>query len=84
MNLRTGTQNRTLPYLSGRFFDGISSGLFMMALPWIMLQTPDMGSFVAMTALACTAISFVLTPFFSTLVDRHSRKQILGSVDLLR
>ncbi|MBE4620103.1 MFS transporter [Vibrio navarrensis] len=77
MNLRTGTQNRTLPYLSGRFFDGISSGLFMMALPWIMLQTPDMGSFVAMTALACTAISFVLTPFFSTLVDRHSRKQIL-------
>lgn len=64
MNLRTGTQNRTLPYLSGRFFDGISSGLFMMALPWIMLQTPDMGSFVAMTALACTAISFVLTRFF--------------------
>lgn len=51
-------KNRTMPYLSGRFFDGISSGLFMMALPWVMLETPGMGPFVAMVALACTAISF--------------------------
>lgn len=57
-------KNKSLPYLSGRFFDGISSGLFMMALPWIMLATPNMGSFVAMVALTCTAVSFFLTPFF--------------------
>ncbi|WP_428773909.1 MFS transporter [Vibrio sp.] len=70
-------KNKTLPYLSGRFFDGISSGLFMMALPWIMLKEADMGTFVALTALTCTAVSFLLTPFFSTLIDRHSRKTML-------
>ncbi|EGA69484.1 hypothetical protein VISI1226_09899 [Vibrio sinaloensis DSM 21326] len=70
-------RSRTLPYLTGRFFDGISSGLFMMALPWIILLQPGMGTFVALTALTCTVLSFFLTPFFSTLIDRHSRKRIL-------
>ncbi|POC15488.1 MFS transporter, partial [Vibrio vulnificus] len=56
MNMPPATRNRTLPYLTGLFFDGISSGLFMMALPWMMLQTPDMGTFVALTALTCTAV----------------------------
>ncbi|USD34978.1 MULTISPECIES: MFS transporter [Vibrio] len=77
-------KNRTMPYLSGRFFDGISSGLFMMALPWVMLETPGMGPFVAMVALACTAISFFLTPLFSTLIDRHSRKSLLVIVQLVQ
>ncbi|MGF1754790.1 MFS transporter [Vibrio makurazakiensis] len=70
-------KNKTKPYLIGRFFDGISSGLFMMALPWVILSTPDMGTFVALTALTCTVVSFVSTPFFATLIDRHSRKSIL-------
>ncbi|WP_165313423.1 MFS transporter [Vibrio ziniensis] len=77
-------KTRTKAYLTGRFFDGISSGLFMMALPWAMLSTPNMGAFVAMVALACTAISFFLTPFFSTLIDRHSRKQLLVSVQFVQ
>ena len=77
-------KSRTLPYLSGRFFDGISSGLFMMALPWIMLESENMGTFVALIALACTATSFVLTPFFSTLIDRHSRKSLLVLVQLIQ
>ncbi len=77
-------KTRAASYLSGRFFDGISSGLFMMALPWVMLSTPNMGSFVAMVALSCTVTSFALTPIFSTLIDRHSRKQILVVVQLLQ
>ncbi len=77
-------KTRTKAYLTGRFFDGISSGLFMMALPWAMLSTPNMGAFVAMVALACTTISFFLTPFFSTLIDRHSRKQLLVSVQFVQ
>lgn len=77
-------KNKSLPYLCGRFFDGISSGLFMMALPWIMLATPNMGSFVAMVALTCTAVSFFLTPFFSTLIDRHSRKALLIWVQVIQ
>ncbi|NAW56026.1 MULTISPECIES: MFS transporter [unclassified Vibrio] len=77
-------KDKTLPYLCGRFFDGISSGLFMMALPWIMLKQPNMGAFVALTALACTAVSFVLTPFFSTLTDRHSRKNLLIMVQIIQ
>ena len=70
-------RNRTFNYLSARFFDGISSGMFMMALPWIMLQQENMGFFVAITALVCTAISFIFTPFFATWIDRYSRKNIL-------
>lgn len=69
--------NKTQPYLVGRFFDSISSGLFMMALPWIMLSTPGMGTFVAVVSLTCTAVSFLVTPLFSTLIDRHSRKALL-------
>jgi len=77
-------KNRTIPYLFARFFDGISSGMFMMALPWIMLSEEGMGTFVAITALACTSLSFVFTPFFATLIDRHSRKNILIFMQLLQ
>ncbi|PML38628.1 MFS transporter [Vibrio breoganii] len=66
-----------LPHLSGLFWDGISSGLVMMALPWFLLQQGDMGLFVALTTLACTLSSFVLTPIFATFIDRYSRKAIL-------
>lgn len=77
-------ENKTITYLSGRFFDGISSGLFMMALPWIMLQQPDMGTFVALIALFCTGLSFCLTPLFSVLIDKHSRKSILILVQIIQ
>ncbi|GAD79585.1 MFS transporter [Vibrio ezurae] len=77
-------KNRARPYLTGKLFDGISSGLFMMALPWIMLSTPNMGVFVAMLALTCTALSFCLTPIFSTLIDRTSRKHLLIWVQMLQ
>ncbi|MGP8306164.1 MFS transporter [Vibrio sp. YIC-376] len=69
--------NKTQPYLAGRFFDSISSGLFMMALPWVMLASPEMGTFVALVSFCCTAVAFLVTPFFSTLIDRHSRKALL-------
>ncbi|MBM7034818.1 MFS transporter [Vibrio ulleungensis] len=83
-------KNKTLPYLTGRFFDGISSGLFMMALPWLMLKSPpeavafELGTFVALVALSCTALSFLLTPIFSTVIDRHSRKQLLVLVQIVQ
>ncbi|MDN3611969.1 MFS transporter [Vibrio ostreicida] len=77
-------KSRTIPYLSGRFFDGMSSGLFMMALPWIMLTTPGRGAFVALLALSCTLMSFLLTPVFSVLIDRRSRKSILVLVQGLQ
>ena len=70
-------KSKTPPYLAGRFFDGISSGLFMLALPWLMLSQPGQGEFVALTALACTLTTFCSTPYFSALIDRHSRKNIL-------
>ncbi|MDV7104652.1 MFS transporter [Vibrio sp. TH_r3] len=82
MQLQVKTSTRY--YLIGRFFDGISSGLFMMALPWIMLETPNMGGFVAMVAFGCTAISFVMTPVFSTFIDRCSRKKILVWVQCIQ
>lgn len=77
-------KNKTITYLSGRLFDGISSGLFMMALPWVMLQQPNMGTFVALIALFCTGLSFCLTPLFSVLIDKHSRKNILILVQVIQ
>lgn len=77
-------KNRTIPYLFARFFDGISSGMFMMALPWIMLSEEGMGLFVAITALVCTSLSFFFTPFFATLIDRHSRKKVLIVMQLIQ
>jgi DHA3 family macrolide efflux protein-like MFS transporter len=55
-----------------------------MALPWIMLSEEGMGIFVAITALVCTSLSFIFTPFFATMIDRHSRKNILIFMQLLQ
>jgi len=71
-------------FLSGRFFDGISSGMFMLALPWIMLEQTQSGSLVALSALASTLLSFCLSPLLSTLIDIHSRKLILLLVQLIQ
>lgn len=68
---------RDFYYLGGRFFDGISSGLVMMALPWFILSEPNRGPFVAMVALTCTVSTFLLTPFIAAWIDRYSRKRIL-------
>ncbi|UIP30355.1 MFS transporter [Photobacterium sp. TLY01] len=76
--------SRTATYLTGRFFDGISSGMFMLALPWVMLNQGDMGVFVAAVALTCTALSFIATPFTATLIDRHSRKAILIVIQVIQ
>ncbi|MCL9781942.1 MFS transporter [Vibrio sp. S4M6] len=76
--------NKSTPYLFGRFFDGISSGLFMMALPWLLLAQGGMGTFVALLSLACTLTSFLLTPWYSAFIDRHSRKAILVNIQVLQ
>ncbi|MDO6707225.1 MFS transporter [Photobacterium sp. 1_MG-2023] len=76
--------SRSTPYLAGRFFDGISSGMFMLALPWIMLSQGDMGVFVAALSLLCTLLSFFTTPFSATFIDRHSRKSILITIQLIQ
>jgi DHA3 family macrolide efflux protein-like MFS transporter len=77
-------QSKAFAFLTGRFFDGISSGMFMMALPWLMLKNGASGVVVAMTALGCTVGSFVFTPWLATLIDRHSRKAILVCVQLIQ
>ncbi|WP_119396235.1 MFS transporter [Salinibius halmophilus] len=68
---------RDLNYLTARFFDGLSTGLILLALPWYILTHGGTGSFVASIALVCTITSFALTPLLSTFIDRYSRKTIL-------
>lgn len=77
-------KNKTIPYLTARFFDGISSGLFMLALPWLMLQKSNMGTFVAFTALACTLATFITAPYYAALTDRSSRKTLLVNVQMIQ
>lgn len=76
--------SKYITFLSGRFFDGVSSGMFMLALPWIMLEQTQSGSLVALVALISTLLSFSLSPFLSTLIDRHSRKKLLVLVQVLQ
>ncbi|GMQ49477.1 hypothetical protein [Vibrio sp. 10N] len=64
-------------HLSGLMFDGIASGMMLMALPWSILKQGSNGTFLAVITLACTVLSFALTPFFATAIDRYSRKYIL-------
>lgn len=73
-------QAKTHRLLIGNVFDGISNGLFMMALPWVMLtqfENDNSGVVVAIVATVCTVSSLFLTPFFATLIDRYSRKSIM-------
>lgn len=77
-------QPKVYRLLLARTFDSFSSGMFMMALPWMMLKMGNNGAFVALVAVACTLTSFLLTPFFSTLIDRYSRKAIMVNIQLLQ
>ncbi|MAC48257.1 MAG: MFS transporter, partial [Oceanospirillum sp.] len=73
---------RVYRLLTGLFFEGVPTGLFMMALPWLMLKQGDNATLVALIALVCTLASFLLTPIFSTAIDRFSRKYVLVCVQL--
>jgi MFS family permease len=71
-------------FLFAEAFDILGTNLFMMALPWLMLTMGFAGTHVALVALACTVLSFALTPVFATLVDRHSRKAILVATQIAK
>ncbi|MCG9789725.1 MFS transporter [Vibrio mediterranei] len=74
----------SLQHLSALLFDGIASGMMLMALPWSILTQGNNSTFLAILTLCCTALSFFATPFFATVIDRFSRKHILALVQLLQ
>ncbi len=76
-------KNRRL-HLLGLMFDGIASGMMLMALPWFILKQGNNGMFLAVVTLACTVMSFVLTPFVATAIDRCPRKHILALTQLVQ
>jgi predicted MFS family arabinose efflux permease len=65
-------------------FDGIASGMMLMALPWFILKQGNNGTFLAVVTLVCTTVSFVLTPFLATAIDRYPRKRILALTQLIQ
>lgn len=69
-------KNKTQPYLAGRFFDSISSGLFMMALHGSCFPSPKW-HIRRFSFSELHRDFFSGNAFFSTLVDRHSRKALL-------
>lgn len=76
-------KNRRL-HLLGLMFDGIASGMMLMALPWFILKQGNNGTFLAIVTLVCTVMSFVLTPFIATAIDRYPRKHILALTQLVQ
>ncbi|WP_418642687.1 MFS transporter [Vibrio chaetopteri] len=76
-------KNRRL-HLLGLMFDGIASGMMLMALPWFILKQGSNGTFLAVVTLVCTIMSFVLTPLIATAIDRYPRKRILALTQLIQ
>ncbi|SNX49542.1 Major Facilitator Superfamily protein [Vibrio thalassae] len=74
----------SIQHLLALLFDGIASGMMLMALPWSILSQGNNSTFLAILTLCCTASSFVATPLFATAIDRYSRKQILALAQLLQ
>ena len=55
----------------------IGSGITMIAIPWMLVTSEDGNAVFGYITISMTIISFIITPFVGSLVDRMSRKKLL-------
>ena len=55
----------------------IGSGITMIAIPWMLVTSDDGNAVFGYITISMTIISFIITPFVGSLVDRMSRKKLL-------
>jgi len=63
--------------LIANILSSIGSGITMIAVPWLLVTTPKGNTLFGVVTLLSTIISFLLTPFIGTIIDKVSRKKVL-------
>ena len=69
--------------LSANILSSIGSGITMIAIPWLLVTTPNGNTLFGVVTLLSTVISFLLTPFIGTIIDKVSRKSVLMLGELI-
>jgi MFS family permease len=58
-------------------FSSVGTGITMTAVPWLLVQKPDGGTWLGYMSTAMTIIMFLLTPYVGMWIDQISRKVML-------
>lgn len=69
--------------VAANVLSSIGSGITMLAIPLLLVASPDGNKLFGTIMLIMTVISFVATPYIGVLIDRTSRKQMLLTVELI-
>ncbi|WP_416433888.1 MFS transporter [Priestia megaterium] len=69
--------------VAANVLSSIGSGITMLAIPLLLIASPDGNKLFGMIMLMMTVISFVATPYIGVLIDRMSRKKMLLTVELI-
>ena len=69
--------------VAANVLSSIGSGITMLAIPLLLVASPDGNKLFGTIMLIMTVISFVATPYIGVLIDRMSRKKMLLTVELI-
>ncbi|MFC4182310.1 MFS transporter [Saccharococcus thermophilus] len=63
--------------LVANLFSSVGTGITMTAVPWLLVQKPDGGTWFVYMSTTMTIIMFLLTPYVGMWIDHMSRKAML-------
>jgi MFS family permease len=63
--------------LIANLFSSVGTGITMTAVPWLLVQKPDGGTWFGYMSTTMTIIMFLLTPYVGMWIDHMSRKAML-------
>jgi MFS family permease len=63
--------------LVANLFSSVGTGITMTAVPWLLVQEPDGGTWFGYMSTTMTIIMFLLTPYVGMWIDHMSRKAML-------
>lgn len=61
----------------------VGSGITMIAVPWLLVTSPNGNTVFGYISLGMTILNFILTPYIGHLIDKISRKKILIASQLI-
>jgi len=69
---------------SGRFVSQLGDKLYLLALPWLVLDLTHSALHSSLTLALETLPQIILAPFIGVIVDRKPRKRIMVNADFIR
>ncbi len=58
-------------------FSGFGQGMSMIGISWYLVQTTGSAALLGSTMFVSAIVMFLISPYFGTLIDRFSRKNVL-------